>query len=476
MNDHSLNNSSTIQNPESSSSLSLFQQPIVYPQSNSPSRGEPSSQTTSKRRKTSDSGQKKPAGVDINYTYTLMNKGSLRQELRTLLLDQFSLPALESIPPHITLSSGSSSHLPAGAQNLFRCLYTVFRISAKYVQIAGTTFDHFPLTAERINHYWEGMSSNSKNLFSSYCNDMFFRRDSADAYMGIRNKGPSFLCFKHLVDRYELSPLTALREKHHVKLEQFIRFHLLSRLSWGIPLIMEQYPECDSPESLNHSDTTWEIEIQAFIKTHYPTRECLRLGAKRTVPYFDLKSPKTYGNLRYSEDNRATTTSDILSKSSILAQYISQNWSRNQSPLPFADFIKKLDNLQINYFKDGHLLNWLTASDLVEFGILAPPISLDLARYLLVAKAAGATGGVSTALGLHNLIISDLDFQPFTTKSRATDLFRSKLQLWSSFLNYTSRGLEHLIGPEWESLSGRPLTISDLEHLLCKVTRLRRKN
>ena len=239
---------------------------------------------------------------------------------------------------------------------------------------------------------------------------------------------------------------------------------------------MEQYAECDSLESLGHSDTTWENKIQAFIKTHYPNRECLWFGAKRNVPSFDLRSPKTYGNSRYSEDNRATTTSDILSKSSILAQFISQNWSRNQSPIPFTDFITKLNSLQVNYFKDGHLLNLLTASDLVEFGILLPSISLDLARYLFVAKAAGATGGVSTALRLHHIIISDLDFQPFTPKSRTNDLFRSKLQLLSSFFDYTFRGLQHLIGPEWESLSGRPLTISDLELLLCKVTRLKRKN
>ena len=114
--------------------------------------------------------------------------------------------------------------------------------------------------------------------------------------------------------------------------------------------------------------------------------------------------------------------------------------------------------------------------DLVEFGILLPPIYLDLARYLFVAKAAGATSGISTVLRLHYIIIPDLDFQPFTPRSRTTDLFRSKLQLWSSFIDYTFRGLQHLIGPEWESLSGRPLTISDPELLLCKVTRLKRKN
>ena len=94
-----------------------------------------------------------------------MNKGTLRQELRTLLLYQFPLPALESFPAHITLLSSSASHRPAGAQILFRHLYTIFRISAKYVQIAGNTFDYFPLTVERINDYWEDMSSNLKTLF-----------------------------------------------------------------------------------------------------------------------------------------------------------------------------------------------------------------------------------------------------------------------------------------------------------------------
>ena len=148
--------------------------------------------------------------------------------------------------------------------------------------------------------------------------------------MGIQNKRPSFPCFNHVVDKYQLSPLPALRENNQVKLEQFICFYLLSRLSWEIPLIMEQYAECDSLESLSHSDTTWEIEIQAFIKTHYPNRECLWFGAKRNVPSFNLRSPKTYGNC------------DIV---------------KTIEQLPLRTFYQSLQSLPNLYHRTGHEIN-----------------------------------------------------------------------------------------------------------------------
>lgn len=170
---------------------------------------------------------------------------------------------------------------------------------------------------------------------------------------------------------------------------------------------MEEYVECDSQQSLTDSDTIWQSQIESFVKTHYPKAECLRFGLNRATPTFKLIFPQTYGNLRYTDSSRTNTTTKIFSHSSILAQYISQYWSNHHSPLPFSDFINKLDSIQLPYFKAGHLLNWLTASDLVEFGILLPATSLDLANYFMVAGAAGATGGVSTALGLHDTVISD---------------------------------------------------------------------
>lgn len=160
---------------DGSSSTSQFQQPLVYPQDISRSRAEQSSQSTSKRRKTSNSKPKKPTGVDVNYPHTAMSEGNKREELKTLLLDQFPLPALESFPTNINLSLESSSYLPTGAQYLFRCLHTVFKLSAKYAHATDTTFDIFPFSAERIHQYWLGMNTNSKNLFSLYCNEMFYR-------------------------------------------------------------------------------------------------------------------------------------------------------------------------------------------------------------------------------------------------------------------------------------------------------------
>jgi len=233
--------------------------------------------------------------------------------------------------------------------------------------------------------------------------------------------------------------------------------------------ICRYYPDSDSCK-VDLQNFLWHLLIWRLfgfskldvIDKLYHTRTVEEgLGVLSEVDKF-LEKPLTvigaYGNFRIPVEKRQVVLEGLHNLSQALSLRLISNHMR------FNEALETIGTCNVLFLPQDGLLAWLVGCDLTEWNLCAPPTVEDLADKIGVppfTKGKKARGGAGTRGAL--FVVQEtckLDF-PFKT---STDLQIMLTQVLDA-LNYT-------VGDECRELQNRELSMADMEHMLCKISRL----
>jgi len=113
--------------------------------------------------------------------------------------------------------------------------------------------------------------------------------------------------------------------------------------------------------------------------------------------------------------------------------------------------------------RPGGLIHWLLLCDLVEFGFCLPPMGFDLVQKLggvpiqCSVKAKGGNGAIQA-------------FEQIQ-EEKGIQMTYSTSEALGESLDWIVQWLNEKLAVEVNQWMGRSLTVADIEHMLCKISR-----
>ena len=165
-----------------------------------------------------------------------------------------------------------------------------------------------------------------------------------------------------------------------------------------------------------------------------------------------------YGNFRIPVDKRQAVLNGLNRLSQILSQKLMT------TEMAFSDVLDAIKSQNVLFLPRDGLLSWLIVCDLAEWNLCAPPTVMELSDKIgqpPFEQGKKAKGGAGTREAL--IVVREackLEF-PFKTSEE-----------FQTMLSQVFDALKHEVGDECKQLQGRDLTMADMEHMLCKISRL----
>lgn len=145
-----------------------------------------------------------------------------------------------------------------------------------------------------------------------------------------------------------------------------------------------------------------------------------------------------------------------------LSQEISSSLAPKAAPPTFAVLYERLLSKKIPTVPRHGLMAWLLTSDFSEYGLCHPPTIRDLVDHITKSGASGPKGALKIAAG------ETAQSAPSTPEEVADVLSR----VFGVIQNPTSQTPTiHQMAGDCKEIQGRALTVVDLEHALCKISR-----
>ena len=164
-----------------------------------------------------------------------------------------------------------------------------------------------------------------------------------------------------------------------------------------------------------------------------------------------------YGNFRIPVEKRQVVLNGLYGLSQDMSQrLISTN-------MAFTEVLDSIGTHDVLFLQQGGLLSWLVVCDLAEWSLCASPTVKDLAHKIgnppfVKGKKARGGGGILDAFFVVQEAC-ELEF-PFNTSE---ELQAMLVQVFDA--------LRHAVGNDSGEIQNRDLSMADMEHMLCKLSR-----
>jgi len=158
------------------------------------------------------------------------------------------------------------------------------------------------------------------------------------------------------------------------------------------------------------------------------------------------------------------------------AETLHNDYATQSTHIAFAEVYQSLIDKKVPSLPHGGVVTWVMVSDFVEYGICAAPTEQDLAEHMMpsskssrrtTSSPSGPTGGIKHAAE------SSGEEMPKDTAALAEVLRKLKAVLDNPPKKMPT--IAKLV-KDCEEIQGRKLSIVDIEHALCKVSRQLSKN
>jgi len=232
--------------------------------------------------------------------------------------------------------------------------------------------------------------------------------------------------------------------------------------------IRKYYPDLDSCKK-NLQRFLWHLfiwrlfgfsRLEVIDKLYHATtvEECLGI-----LSDIDKCSEKpltvigAYGNFRIPVEKRQTVLNGLYSLSLTLAQ------SLINAHMTFSSVLDAIETQDILFLQRNGLVAWLVVCDLAEWNLCSPPTVKELVNKIgnpPFVKGKKSRGGSGTLEAL--FVVQEackLEF-PFSTSEQLQEMLTQVLD-----------ALKYAIGDECIELQNRELSMADMEHMLCKISR-----
>ena len=232
-------------------------------------------------------------------------------------------------------------------------------------------------------------------------------------------------------------------------------------------LYSESYDEIDNPVQFLYDLFAWwflgfgrPLLIQDLKGSTFPANTIQHIKNYEMAVGTRITYIQAYGDMRIREDLWLSTLQKIHS---LVPEFVCWRQQRSGGTPSFEATSAYIERLDIPYFHPGGLIHWLFICDIAEYKFCLPPTGLDLVRKLggvplrYSAKAKGGSGAIQA-------------FEQIQQEVNMTMTYKTSEELVDA-LDTIARYLNENMIEEVEQWVGRLLTIADMEHMLCKISR-----